>query len=522
MLTFGLRLVPDRLTVRNARIRKLRFHIGLILQLRADNIKVYLAEAGKKHVAGFGIFIERDGGIFLQELVQAGKDFVLFPLFLRADRKADARLWEFNRIKFHRCGSIAKRISGRSELQLRQRADIACNQLIDLNGLLAAHDINRARLLALLTVAVVRGNSCIQRTAVNLDDGILAELIHNRLYNLCSKLTVLLDFNRLSGFCVHSLGSFCFACRRHIIYQIVQQRGDADVRLRRTAAHRRNYAFLNAKAQTCKDFLTGKLAFLKVFFHQRFIRLCSSLGEGFIKLLCAAFQCGRDRHFLLALTVKLLSRHVWNVNIADKRTLLHDGKLNRHHARPKLRVHSFHNLIEIGVLTIHLVHDHHACFAGFLALFHGFFRSHNGAGNSADHDQRGICKRHSRRNLTIEIEEPGCIDDIQLHVFPLKGCKRSVNGDRALYLFRIVVRGRGAVLHPAKALKQAGVEEHGLGKRGFTLAAMAEDTDVADVCCGVIFHCVMIPPHGINEVFRCGRIIWKCAKEGRITHHLIF
>ena len=102
MFAFCLGSGTDGFTVWNARVSKLCFHVGFVLKLCTNNIKVNLAQSGKQYIAGFSVLFKRNGGIFFQQLVEACKHLILFTLLLRAYRKADAGAWELDRFKLHR------------------------------------------------------------------------------------------------------------------------------------------------------------------------------------------------------------------------------------------------------------------------------------------------------------------------------------------------------------------------------------------------------------------------------------
>ena len=187
-----------------------------------------------------------------------------------------------------------------------------------------------------------------------------------------------------------------------------------------------------------------------------------------------------------------------DIHIPYKGALFHNGQLNGHDAGAKLFVYFAHHLVEVGVFPVHLVDDHHAGFARLFAHGHGLFRSHHRAGNSAYHDQGRVRQRHGSSHFAIKIEKARGVNDVDLDILPLEGRQRGVDGNGALDLFGIVVGGGIAVFHLTDTLDQTGIKKHCLGKGGFPFAAVAENADIADVCCGIVLH--GCPPVGSSVV----------------------
>ena len=186
------------------------------------------------------------------------------------------------------------------------------------------------------------------------------------------------------------------------------------------------------------------------------------------------------------------------VHIAYQLAAFHYGQLNRNYAGTELFVQLIHDLIEVGVFPVHLVDDHHAGFTRLFAHGHGLFRSHHRAGNSAYHDQGRVRQRHGSGHFAIKIEKARGVNDVDLDILPLEGRQRGVDGNGALDLFGIVVGGGIAVFHLTDTLDQTGIKKHCLGKGGFPFAAVAENADIADVCCGIVLH--GCPPVGSSVV----------------------
>ena len=488
VLAFRLRARADRLAVRDTRVGQHRLDVGLVLQLAAHHVDVHLAQALDKHIARFGILFDEDGRVFLADAVQAGNDLVVLALLLGGHRQADARRGELDRGKADRFGGVAQRVAGRGILQLAQRADVARIELVERNGLLAAHEIRRARLFRLLSVGIVGRQIGVQGAGVHLDDGVFAELVDDRLDDLGRKRAVRLQLHFGAGLDVHGLLRLDLIGGGQIVHHVVEQRRHADVGRGGHAAHRRHDALAHADGEAAQDVLARELALFKILFHELLVALGGSLGQLFIQRLRLRGEIAGDVDLLFALAVKQLARHMHDIDIALERAALDDGQLNGHDGRAELLVDGGHDLFKVRVLAVELVDDHHAGLALLLAHGHGLFRTDNGAGNRANDDQRTVRKLHRRRHFAVKVEKARRIDHVDFGPLPFQRRQRQVDGDVPFDLLGIKVGGRGAVLDLAQALQQAGVEQHSFRQRGLALTAMAEYADVADVLCGIHFH----------------------------------
>ena len=375
---------------------------------------------------------------------------------------------------------LLERIAGGGELKLCKRAYIARDELIDLNGLFAAHNEYVAALLGLFIIGIVKRGGSIEHAGMYLYYGILAELVHNGLYDLTCELAVI---GHADGVAVRigSGGGLNLGSGGHIMHQIVQQRGNANVGRGGAAAHGGDYAFLNAVAQACEYFFAAELAFFEELLHQCFVGFGGGLGQRFVNALRLGFHVGGDGYFLFALAVEFLGSHVGNVNVTHELAAFHYGQLYGNHAGAELFVYLGHGLGEVGVFAIHLVHDHHAGLIGLFAHVHGLFNAYHGAGYGAHDYKGGIRQGHCGADFAIEIEEAGGIDNVDLGVLPLKGSEGGVDGNGTLDLLRIVIANGVAVAGLAHAVDGAGHIKQTLCQSGLAASAVAQQTDIANV-----------------------------------------
>ena len=91
-------------------------------------------------------------------------------------------------------------------------------------------------------------------------------------------------------------------------------------------------------------------------------------------------------------------------------------------------------------------------------------------------------------NLTVEVEEAGGVDQIDLGILPLERSDGGADGDMSFLLFIIVVGGGGAILDPAHTVDKTGIEKHSLGDSCFAFAAVTQYTDVANAVSLIVLH----------------------------------
>ena len=74
---------------------------------------MHFAETFQKDVARLRILLDCNRGIFFKQLVETADDFIFFTLLLCGNRKADARLGEFDLFYGYDVGCVAQRTNDR-------------------------------------------------------------------------------------------------------------------------------------------------------------------------------------------------------------------------------------------------------------------------------------------------------------------------------------------------------------------------------------------------------------------------
>ena len=164
------------------------------------------------------------------------------------------------------------------------------------------------------------------------------------------------------------------------------------------------------------------------------------------------------------------------------------GQLDGDHVGAELLVDHGHDLLEAGVLTVHLVDDHHAGHALGLAHGHGLLGAHHGAGDGAHHDEGAVSQERGGGHVAIEVVAARSVDKVDLSVLPLHGLHGHVDRAAALGFFGIEVGDGGAVLHLADTIDEARVKQNGLYESGLSFAGMAENAHVANGFSGIVLH----------------------------------
>ena len=113
--------------------------------------------------------------------------------------------------------------------------------------------------------------------------------------------------------------------------------------------------------------------------------------------------------------------------------------------------------------------------------FPAFFGADGDAGLGSQADQTGISNAQGLHDLSGKIEIAGVVEHIDLAARVLHGNHRGLDGILSLLLFVVEVRDGGAVGTLAETGDRLRQEEHTLAQGGFTVAAVTEQRDIADV-----------------------------------------
>ncbi len=156
-----------------------------------------------------------------------------------------------------------------------------------------------------------------------------------------------------------------------------------------------------------------------------------------------------------------------------------DRQMQQQRRRLELVAHLLHDALELRADAIHLVDKCNPRHAVLVGLTPDGFRLRLDAADRAEHRDRAI--EHAQRALDFngEIDVSRRVDNIDAVVAPEAGGRRRRDRDAALLLLHHPVHGRGAFVHLADLVVDAGVEEHALGGGGFAGIDVRHDADIA-------------------------------------------
>ena len=163
-----------------------------------------------------------------------------------------------------------------------------------------------------------------------------------------------------------------------------------------------------------------------------------------------------------------------------------DGQMERERPRREVVAHRFHRAVEIRVLFVELVHDHHARLAASVALLPGDLGADGEVVVWSHHHHGALGRAQPAHRLAGEVEEARRVEDVDLEPVVLDECDPEVDRDLAPLLLGLGVHDRGVQVGGAHPLDAAGCEEHGFGERGLAVVRVAEQDHVADLLGRVI------------------------------------
>src|SRR2546428_343608 len=173
--------------------------------------------------------------------------------------------------------------------------------------------------------------------------------------------------------------------------------------------------------------------------------------------------------------------HLGEVDVALEPRLLADGEVQRHDAALETARERVQRAEEVGALAVEPVDDDGARQLVLVRELPDLLRLHLHAGDGVHDHDRGIDHAQAGARVGDEITVPRRVDEIDAVAFPVTVRHRGVDRYFALDLVGVEVGGRAAVVHLAEPRDGAGGEQQGFHEGGFADAAVADDTDVADL-----------------------------------------
>ena len=187
--------------------------------------------------------------------------------------------------------------------------------------------------------------------------------------------------------------------RRQIGRDAAEELFHADIRLRRAAENREDFAVTDALDERLRYLrLLDGLA-LEVFFHERVVIVRDRLDEGLARRLDICGEIFRDlRHDAVVLVVRHdLAMHREEVDDALERGLLADGQLHGHDARAETHTQLIDDSREVRVLAVHLVEEERAGEILAARELPELLRLHLDAGRRGEHAPAGMASESMTR-----------------------------------------------------------------------------------------------------------------------------
>src|SRR5450759_383171 len=494
-----LHLAADGLPVGHLRFAD----VGLDLELPAhpvhQHVEVQFAHAGDDRLPGLLVLADLEGRVLLGQALDRGTELFLVGLRLRLDRDVDDRSRETHRLQDHRLLRVAEGVAGGGVLQADHRDDLAS---VDAGALLPVvgvhlHDLADALLLVLGGVEHRRAG--MQPAGVHPDVGQLPKVLVSHalerqrgerllLAGMADDLGPLVA-HRVSGDRpdVERAGQELHHGVEHGLNALVLERGAAE-HGGELAGHR------GPPDRRHQLVVVGRLS-LEVLLHDRIV----VVGEGLEHLL-PPLQGGfkvivrdRDDVELVALALGLPQQgvHVDQVDDAAEVALHAPRQLDDQRYGVQPANQHVYRAVELRADAVHLVDEADPRYAVTVRLAPHRLRLRLNAGNGVEYGDCPVEDPQRSLHFDGEVDVTRRVDDVDGVVPPGAGGGGGGDGDAALLLLRHPVHRRGALVHFADLVVDAGVEQDALGGRGLARVDVRHDPDVPgpgeladDVCHG--------------------------------------
>ena len=249
------------------------------------------------------------------------------------------------------------------------------------------------------------------------------------------------------------------------------------------AAHHREQGQLpHALAQALDHFHIGKIFAGEEFVHE----LLAGLGHG---LLQRVVELGDD--VLLALrhvdlhplaVLHLEGTLIQYVNDAgDPLVLVPDGDDQGGDLIAEALPERVEGSVIVGVLLVGFGDVEEPGHIPLLAVFPGLLQAHGDTVLGGADDDGRVRHLKGLHHLAGEVEAAGAVQDIDLGALVLQGGDCHRDGDLTADLLRVEIAGGVSICGPAHTVDCTGHIQQALRQGGFAAAAMAQQTDVANV-----------------------------------------
>ena len=489
--------LTDLLPVGHPGLGQLHVHVEAALELVHQHVHLDIAGGGYHHLVGLGVIEHAEGGVLLVEAAQACGDLVLLAPGLGGDGLGEVGLGEGDGVQLDEFAGVAQGVAGLDAVHLADGADVAAAQLLDLLALLAPHGVQPAQLLILAGGGVHQGHVGGETAGDDLDEGELAVLVGHGFEHEGGGHRALGDDEVLVlAVLVGGGGGDALQGVGQQIHDKVQQHQGAQAGVGGAAHHGDQGAVPHAGAQALHDLGIGEGLAGEELLHKFLAGLGHGLHELVVQLVYHAHLVLGDGDLLALVAVGLKGALVDHVHHAgDLFALVPDGDHHRGHALAEALAQGVEGGVEVDVVLVHFgdVDD-----AGQLALIQlppGALGAHGQPALGGAHQHPRVGHGQALGHLAGEVEIAGGVQHVDLAAVIFHGGHGGGDGDLALDLFRVVIANGVAVGGLAQTVDHTGHAQKALHEGGLAVAAMAQQTDVADIM-GRIAHSLF---HSLND-----------------------
>ena len=380
---------------------------------------------------------------------------------------------------------VANRVARRNVLQTNHRADIACENFLDVLALVGVHFEQAPNALGLSRARVQNRFARFQLSGIHPNKGQLADegIGHDLEGQRRERLLVIgLARNFLPVLGIDAPGLRGIQWRRQELYHCIEQRLHTLVLESGTDDNREQLQRDRRLAQrSAQSFCANLFAFQELV--QNVVVI---FGDGLNQLRMERFrfllQLSRNRlgdvlgaHGLVVPDDGL---HVDQVDDAPELVFLPDWNLDRYGFGIKALADGIDGVLEISTHFVDLVNEANSRDAVFIRLPPYFFRLRLYAMNGVKHRDGAV--KHAERALDLgrEIDVAGRINNIDANIAPGAGGRSGRNRDAALLLLLHPVHCGRAFVDLSDAVRSARIEQDALRRSGLTGIDVRHDADV--------------------------------------------
>ena len=450
----------------------------LALELGHQDGELHVASARDDEFLGFGVVAIGEGGVFLVQLDETGRDLILGALDLGVDGHLVHRLVVAHALDLDSLARHAEGIAVLDGGELGEDADVAAADLGGLSVVLALREEHVAELFRVAGADVLDGHGVLDVAGDDLEVGVLAVLVGHGVEDESHGAAVRVELEfRL--FAIDDLGhGLALEGVRRELDEIGQQVRGAEAGIGAAAENGRDAPSTNAGLDAGEQLFFGERLFHEELLHEGFVGLGDllvQLGHVFFDLVG---RIGGQGDLFAGFVVRLLRDQV---DHADSLVAVHDREREGDDGRAEHLTQRVEHIEEVGMLFVELGDVEHRGQAGLGEALPALFGADGDAALGGEADES--CVRHAQRlrDLTGEVEIAGVVDKVQLALVIFHRNDGRGDGILSLLLFVVKVGNGRAVGAFAETGDRLGGEQHALAQGGLAVAAVSQQADVADV-----------------------------------------